>query len=134
MFIFSILDFKFDCESSGSVLQFYEHIRGILKESLGRKGDYIDWKQETLEQDEEMTVTLEDLTLLYVLTLIHPQLPGNIRDKYGKQIGKRIMDYKAEIFLEAMKFVSMSGSREHIENIHKHPAGLEDYEVSFSIF
>ena len=36
-------------------------------------------QEESLMQDEEMTVTLEDLSLLYVLTLIHPQLPVYIR-------------------------------------------------------
>ena len=106
------------------MLDFYESIRGIIKESLGRKGDYIDWKQETLEQDEEMTVTLEDLTLLYVLTLIHPQLPGHIRDKYGK-MGNRIMEYKAEILLEATQFLTTEETKTQLQ---KYP--VESKEVS----
>ena len=32
-----------------------------------------------------MTVTLEDLSLLYVLTLIHPQLPVYIRDIFSQE-------------------------------------------------
>jgi len=91
-----------------SVDNYFAKIHVLLVTCLGRKGDYIEWKEESLMQDEEMTVTLEDLSLLYVLTLIHPQLPVYIRDIFSRDMGrdKRLMDYKTEIFTIAQQFIT----------------------------
>ena len=64
-----------------SAAELYRILRGILVESLGKRGDYVDWKQETLDQDEEITVSHEDTILFLVLSLLHPKLPHYIRER-----------------------------------------------------
>ena len=90
-----------------SAAELYTILRGIFLESLGKRGDYVDWKEETLDQDEVITVGHEDTILFLVLALLHPELPLYIRDIYVDKInqGKRMMDLKSEILAEADDFL-----------------------------
>ena len=68
-------------------------------DNLGHTGDKIAWKNQTLEKDEVLTASHEDLILLNVLSLLHPKLPEHVRQIYSDRIGpdKRIMDFHQEI-------------------------------------
>ena len=91
---------------------FYRYVRGIVVESLGKRGDYVDWKQETLAEDEEMTVTHEDTILLLVLSLLHPKLPPFIQSLYSDRIkgNRRIRDFLSEILRDADIYLSRSSN------------------------
>ena len=106
--VFKMLDFE-DSKCFDPI-SFYRNVRGIVVESLGKRGDYVDWKQETLAEDEEMTVTHEDTILLLVLSLLHPKLPSFIRDIYSDRLrgNKRILDYRTDIFKDANIFLYQS--------------------------
>ena len=108
--VFKIL--KCELSSNTDVLSFYETVRGIVVESLGKRGDYVDWKQETLTEDEEMTVTHEDTILLLVLSLLHPKLPLFIKSSYSDRIKgkKRIKNLLPEILRDADIFLSNSSN------------------------
>ena len=94
-----------------SAAELYKILRGILLESLGKRGDYVDWKEETLDQDEEITVGHEDTILFLVLSLLHPELPLFIRDLYGGRIqgNKRFLDFRADILRDADVFMADDG-------------------------
>ena len=70
----------------------YTNLRGIFLQNL--------------RNNEKLGLSLEDFILFYVLTILHPDLPVFIRDKYSPKMGrnKRILDFKSEILLDAEEF------------------------------
>ena len=91
-YIFDILDlWNLDGQTSDSL---YTNLRGIFLQ--------------TLAHDEKLAPSHEDFILFYVLTILHPELPVFIRDKYFQKMGteKRILDYKTEILFDAKIFSS----------------------------
>ena len=61
-----------------------------------------------LRHDEKLALSHEDFILFYVLTILHPELPIFIKDKYVAKLAtnKRIYDYKSEILGESDNFLS----------------------------
>ena len=68
-------------------------------------------------QDEELGLSHEDFILIYLVTVLHPDLPYFIRDKYVNRIEskQRILDFKSEIFLDLDKFLGRE--EEHFDNV-----------------
>merc|ERR1711860_65395 len=66
------------------------------------------WKKTTLESDEKLSPSHEDLILLNVLTLLHPKLPAYVKEQYGHKMGTtmRLMDFKTEILTKAKQYIA----------------------------
>ena len=91
-YIFQIIDL-INCESQKSTESIYSNLRGIFLQNLRR--------------EEKLGLSHEDFILFYVLTILHPDLPVFIKDKYSQKMGnKRILDYKSEILIDAEQFIS----------------------------
>jgi hypothetical protein len=68
--------------------------------SLKRKGDTIEWQNDTiLTDDEQLSPTFEELIFANVLSLINARLPGHVRNNYYHLIkkSKSLMDHRADI-------------------------------------
>lgn len=104
----NILDLKFDSTGQTTAVGFYNQYRSMIIANLAKKNDVISWKNEVLKEDEKLSPSYEDLVLLNVLHLIHPQLPAFVREQYAHKIAddKRLMDYKTEILTNAKRYIA----------------------------
>ena len=94
----------FDSEAQNQTAEvLYSTLRGIFLRNLCK--------------DEELGLSHEDFILIYLVTVLHPDLPFFIRDKYINRIGssQRIIDFKSEIFLDLDKFLGRK--EEYFENV-----------------
>ena len=72
---------------------FYSTLRGIFLRNLC--------------QEEKLALSHEDFILFYALTVIHPDLPVFVREKYTDRLAQnRIVDFKADILLDAASFLA----------------------------
>ena len=56
--------------------------------------------------EEKLALSHEDFILFYVLSVLHPELPKFIRDKFKEKLGKnRILDFRADILAESDDFL-----------------------------
>ena len=104
---FNILELTWDPTGQMTPIGFYNQYRSLIISNLGKKDSHIQWKNETLKEDERLTVSHEDLIFLNVLQLLHPKLPAYIREQYAHKIGqeKRLMDFKTEILSKAKQYI-----------------------------
>lgn len=104
---FNILDLTWDSTAQTTPVGFYNQYRSMIIGNLAKKSTVIDWKGETLKEDEKLTPSHEDLILMNVLQLLHPKLPSFIREQYAHKIGlqKRLMDFKTEILTKAKQYI-----------------------------
>ena len=111
---FNLIDLKYDPTEQTTPIGFYNQYRSLVMGNLKKKHDVIQWKNETLKEDERLTASHEDLILLNVIQLIHPKLPQYIREQYAHKIGTThsLMDYKTEILSRAKQYVQEIESRE----------------------
>ncbi|CAG2238702.1 unnamed protein product [Mytilus edulis] len=63
----------------------------FIKDSLLRKDMGITHHDEDIEDDEELSPTLENLLILTWLRLIHPELPKLIKQRYGIELRERTL-------------------------------------------
>jgi len=113
-YIFEILD-VLDPEVKRTSESVYTNLRGIFLRNL--------------RHDEKLALSHEDFILFYVLTILHPDLPVFIREKYFHQMGssKRILDFKTDVLTDAEEFLSdKKDYGKHIEELGKAPIG--DYQ------
>lgn len=103
----NLLDLKWDPTEQTTAIGFYNQYRSMIIGNLAKKDMKIDWKDETLKEDEKLTPSHEDLILLNVLHLLNPKLPMYIRENYADKIGqnKRLMDFKTEILTKAKQYI-----------------------------
>jgi hypothetical protein len=95
---FNLLDLQYKSEISA--VGFYDQYRNLIVASLKRKGDTIEWQNDTiLAEDEQLSPTFEELIFANVLSLINASLPGHVRNNYYHLIEKTksLMDHRADI-------------------------------------
>jgi len=95
---FNLLDLQYQSETSA--VGFYDQYRNLIVASLKRKGDTIEWQNDTiLAEDEQLSPTFEELIFANVLSLINARLPGHVRNNYYHLIkkSKSLMDHRADI-------------------------------------
>ena len=95
---FNLLDLQYQSETSA--VGFYDQYRNLIVASLKRKGDTIEWLNDTiLTDDEQLSPTFEELIFANVLSLINARLPGHVRNNYNHLIKKTksLMDHRAAI-------------------------------------
>lgn len=104
----NLLDLSYDATGQTTPIGFYNQYRSMVIGNLAKKDTKIQWKNETLKEDEKLTASHEDLILLNVLMLIHPKLPGYIREQYSHRMGEgtRIMDFKTEILSKCKQYIN----------------------------
>ena len=104
----NILDQTWDPTGQTTPTGFYNSYRSLNPANLGKKGDSIEWKQQTLKEDERLTPSHEDLISLNVLHLIHPQLPHFVKQHYAHKMDKdkRLMCFKTEILTKAKVYLA----------------------------
>jgi hypothetical protein len=103
---FNLLDLQYKSEISA--VGFYDQYRNLIKASLKRKGDTIEWHNETiLAEDEQLSPTFEELIFANVLSLINARLPGHVRNSYHHLIEKTksLMDHRADILEKVPAFL-----------------------------
>ena len=103
---FNLLDLQY--KAGSSVMGFYNEYRNVIIANLKKRGDEIRWLNETLNRDEKLSPTFEDLILINVLGIIDARLPLHVRDHYHHHIGrdKTLMDYKSDILVKVPVFLS----------------------------
>ena len=73
---------------------FYSTLRGIFLRNL-------------CHEEEKLALSHEDFILFYALTVIHPDLPVFVREKYTDRLAQnRIVDFKADILSDAASFLA----------------------------
>lgn len=104
---FNIIDLKWDPTEQTTPIGFYNQYRSLIMGNLGKRGDVIEWKNETLKEDEKLTPSHEDFILLTVLQHLHSKLPQYVREHYAHKMGatKRLMDFKTEILSKAKQYI-----------------------------
>ena len=104
----NILDLTWDPTGQTTPVGFYNSYRSMILGNLAKRGDEIKWKKTTLESDEKLSPSHEDLILLNVLTLLHPKLPAYVKEQYGHKMGTtmRLMDFKTEILTKAKQYIA----------------------------
>ena len=103
---FNLMDLQY--KPGSSAMGFYNQYRNIIIANLKKRGDRILWQNDTLNRDEKLSPTFEDLILVNVLTLVDPRLPVHVRDHYHHLIGrdKTLMDFKPDILVKIPVFLS----------------------------
>ena len=69
----------------------YQRLMAFIEDSLLRKDMGITHHDEDIEDDEELSPTLENLLILTWLRLIHPELPKLIKQRYGTELRARTL-------------------------------------------
>ncbi|CAG2213632.1 unnamed protein product [Mytilus edulis] len=69
----------------------YQRLMALIEDSLLRKDMGITHHDEDIEDDEELSPTLENLVILTWLRLIHPELPKLIKQRYGTELRARTL-------------------------------------------
>ena len=88
-YIFEIMDLVSVIEEDVSTEWLYTNLRGIF-----------------LRHDEQLGLSHEDFILFYVLSVLHPDLPKFIRDKFKEKLARnRILDLSADILAESEDFL-----------------------------
>jgi hypothetical protein len=121
---FDLLDLQYKSETSA--VGFYDQYRNLIVASLKRKGDTIEWQNDTvLAEDEQLSPTFEELIFANVLGLINARLPGHVRNNYYHLIAKSksLMDHRAAI-LEKVPIL--------LEEINGSPAAVSKSDVEIS--
>ena len=122
IFFFNLLDLQY--KSENSAVGFYDQYRNLIVASLKRKGDTIEWQNDTiLTEDEQLSPTFEELIFANVLGLINARLPGHVRNNYYHLIkkSKSLMDHRADIlekvpiFLEEINSSLAAVSKSDVE-------------------
>ena len=73
-----------------------------------KQGDLIKWNGETMQSDEKLSPTFEDMILLIVLGLVDPRLPEYVKSHYApKMEDSRLMDFKTDIFTNVEQIDTM---------------------------
>ena len=104
-----MLDLKFDGEKQTPVV-FYNQYRTLISNNLGKAGDIIKYKNNTvLDSDEKLTPMLEDLILLNVLKEIDGRLPQLVKSHYNHKLRpeERLMDVKSDILIQIPTFLEL---------------------------
>jgi len=66
--------------------------------------------------EEKLGLSHEDFILFYALTMIHPELPVFVREKYTDRLAQnRIVDFKADILSDAASFL-VTDSKNAVKN------------------
>jgi hypothetical protein len=116
---FNLLDLHYKSEISA--VGFYDQYRNLIVASLKRKGDTIEWQNDTiLAEDEQLSPTFEELIFANVLSLINARLPGHVRNNYYHLIEKTksLMDHRADILEKVPIFLEeINGSPPVISKI-----------------
>jgi hypothetical protein len=115
---FNLLDLQYKSETSA--VGFYDQYRNLIVASLKRKGDTIEWQNDTLAEDEQLSPTFEELIFANVLSLINARLPGHVRNNYYHLIEKTksLMDHRTDILEKVPIFLEeISGSPPVISKI-----------------
>ena len=104
---FNLLDLTWDPTGQQSAIGFYNQYRSMIISNLAKKSTYIEWKNESMKENETLTPSHEDLILLNVLGLLHPKLPAYVRENYSYKLGstKRLMDFKTEILTKCKQYI-----------------------------
>jgi hypothetical protein len=121
---FNLLDLQYKSEISA--VGFYDQYRNLIAASLKRKGDTIEWQNDTiLAEDEQLSPTFEELIFANVLSLINARLPGHVRNNYYHLIkkSKSVMDHRADILEKVPIF---------LEEINGTPAAVSKSDVEVS--
>ena len=103
----NLLDLQWDPTGNNTPIGFYNKYRSLIIGNLKPQGTRIQWLNHTLERDEKLLPSHEDLIFLNVLQLLHPKLPAYIRTHYAHKIGKdlTLMDFKQEILGKCKEFI-----------------------------
>jgi len=119
IFFFNLLDLQY--KSENSAVGFYDQYRNLIVASLKRKGDTIEWQNDTiLAEDEQLSPTFEELIFANVLSLINARLPEHVRNNYYHLIEKTksLMDHRADILEKVPIFLEeINGSPPVISKI-----------------
>ena len=105
-YIFEILDLLETEAQNKTAVALYSQLRGIFMRNLC--------------EGEKLGLSHEDFILIYLVTILHPELPIFIGNKYKNRIGgnQRIIDFKAEILLDLDKFLKKEDGE--VDNLSKH--------------
>ena len=119
----NILDLQWDPTAQTTPTGFYNSYRSMIIGNLAKKGDPVKWKGEFLKEDERLSPSHEDLIFLNVLQLLHPKLPGYIKQHYGHKIEAqhRLLDFKTEILTKAKLYISEIENQSSISRISLQP-------------
>ena len=72
---------------SGTPYQtFYKQYRASFLDNLRKRGDVVQYKNETLTEDEKLSPSFENAIILWSLEKIDPRLPANVKKTYGHQM------------------------------------------------
>jgi len=75
----------------------YQRLMAFVEDSLLRTSD-LSHHGESLQEDEELSSTLENLVVLTWLKLIHPSLPRLVKQRYGTELrSQTLASIKPEI-------------------------------------
>jgi hypothetical protein len=81
----SISEIRFD--PADSYENFYMELHGAVEDSLRKRGELLLFRNsEPLEEDEEMSPTLENMIVLLWLERIDPRLPKKVSDTFAHQM------------------------------------------------
>ena len=124
-----IIDLKYDPTEGQTPVGFYNAYRSMVMANLKPKGTKIEWLNETLDNDEQLTSSHEDLIFLNVMTLLHPKLPAYVREHYSDKIGenKTIMDFRTEILSKAKTYIEEIQNPVAAASIAAAPPPTADY-------
>ena len=94
-----ILDLSnFKLEPSESPQNLYQRLLSFFEDNLLTAGNNIQHEGATVTVDEEMTPTLQNTIVWFWLSLVHPELPALVKQKYGAELRARTLkSLKSEI-------------------------------------
>lgn len=82
-------DIKLESEERPEDL--YQRLMSFVEDSLLSANGPITHNGEQLEEDEEMTPSLDNMVVLTWLRLIHPELPRLVKQRYGTELRSRTL-------------------------------------------
>ena len=69
----------------------YQRLVAFLEDNLLKQGGGITHHGDLLNEDEELTPSLENVIVLTWLKLLHPDLPKLIKQRYGTELRSRTL-------------------------------------------
>jgi len=121
---FNILEVVYD-SSTMTPVGFNNQYRSLVMNNMARNGDRIRWKGTTLQEDEKLSPTFEDMILLNVVGMLDQRLPAYIKTHYALQMeDKHVMDSKTDFFTNVNKFIQAIEGQEELNALRADTVNL----------
>lgn len=110
--------------SDDSYEDLYQKLNSFIDDNLLKSDDTLKHHEENINEDEEVSPTLENLLTVLWLQLIHPKLPKLVLQKYGTDLKKNTLasiriEISSSLTSLLAELESMDGNAQVLKTLHR---------------